>query len=341
MTPRERLIRALRGEAVDRPPFICPGGMMNMVTLEVQQQSACRWPEAHQDHRIMADLALGVHRITGIENLGVPFCMTVEAESMGAGVHYGTTASEPRVTEYPLKKISEWPSLPALNAHAGRPATACAALQLLASDSQDLPVIANLTGPISLAASLIEPISFFKAMGKQPAQIHEFLSFITESLIIFGSAMLQAGAQIITISDPSGTGEILGPRRFEEFALPYLNRILDRLDGQYQASMVHICGRLHSVFEQIDRLHTGAISIDSATSISKIYTALHGKVIVGNVSTQLLQDGQPERVRAAARGCLDRGAGILSPACGLSLLTPTANLQAMAGAVVAPDGREL
>ena len=194
-------------------------------------------------------------------------------------------------------------------------------------------MIANLTGPISLATSLIEPMSFFKAMGKQPVLVHEFLSFVTENLIALGGAMLQAGAQIITISDPSGTGEILGPRRFEEFALPYLNRILDSLDGQYEASMVHICGQLHSVFEQIDRLHTGAISIDSATSVSKLKAALHGKVIVGNVSTQLLQDGQPERVRASALGCLNRGAGILSPACGLSLLTPTANLQAMAGAV--------
>ena len=90
MTPRERLIRALKGETVDRPPFICPGGMMNMVTLDVQKQIACRWPEAHLDHRMMADLALGVHRIAGIENLGVPFCMTVEAESMGAEVYYGS-----------------------------------------------------------------------------------------------------------------------------------------------------------------------------------------------------------------------------------------------------------
>ena len=38
------------------------------------------------------------------------------------------------------------------------------------------------------------------------------MNFVTEQLIAFGRAQVEAGADVITIADPSGTGEILGPR---------------------------------------------------------------------------------------------------------------------------------
>lgn len=332
-TPKERLIRALRGESVDRSPCICPGGMMNMATTEIMAMSKSFWPEAHYQAEKMASLALGVHRFSGIENLGVPFCMTVEAEAMGASVNTGSAANEPRVTEYPLLKLEDWPSLPEIKAENGRTAVLAEAVGILSKESPDLPVIVNLTGPISLATSLIEPMVFFKAMGKQPELAQQFLTFVTDNLIVFGQCLLRAGAQIINIADPSGTGEILGPHRFAQFALPCINRILNELDGEYQASMVHICGRLQSIFPEINQLDTAAISIDSITSIRKLKAALDDKIIVGNVSTMLLQNAQPERVKASALNCLQKGVRVLSPACGISPATPLANLQAMVEAV--------
>ncbi len=333
LTPKDRLIKTLKGESADRPPCICPGGMMNMVTTDVMRQVGSLWPEAHQNPQAIAKLALGVHNLTGIENLGVPFCMTVEAEAMGAKISLGSMETEPRVVGYPLSMLQDWSSLPEIKPGTGRISMVAEAVNILAANNPELPVIVNLTGPISLATSLIEPMIFFKAMGKQPEMVHEFLSFITDNLIIFGRSLLQAGAQIITVADPSGTGEILGPRRFAEFALPYINRILNSLQGDYEASMVHICGRLHSIFTEINQLETGAISIDSATSVTKLKAALDDKIIVGNVSTYLLQNGQPERVKASALSCLSKGAAVLSPACGISPSTPLVNLQAMVRAV--------
>ncbi len=330
---KDRLIRALKGQAIDRIPCICPGGMMNMATTEIMSMADSYWPEAHYQAEKMASLALGVHRFTGIENLGVPFCMTVEAEAMGAKVNLGSISNEPRVIEYPLFRLEEWKLLSAIKPARGRTAVLAEAVSLMSIASPELPIIVNLTGPISLATSLIEPMVFFKAMGKQAELVHEFLSFVTDNLIVFAKYLLRAGAQIINIADPSGTGEILGPCRFAQFALPYINRILNELDGEYQASMVHICGRLQSIFPEINQLDTAAISIDSITSVSKLKAALDDKIIVGNVSTMLLQTGQPERVKASALNCLQKGVGVLSPACGISPATPLTNLQAMVEAV--------
>lgn len=311
-----------------------------MVITEVMQQIGVSWPGAHTDPAAMARLALGVQELTGIENLGVPFCMTVEAEAMGACVSLGTSTAEPRVAGYPLTGINEWGKLNEIRPGSDRAGVVTEAISILSGSRKDLPVIANLTGPVSLATSLVEPMSLYKAMGKQPREVHEFFSFITENLIAFGRAQLDAGADVLTIADPSGTGEILGPGRFSQFVVPYINRILDELGGLYRASIVHICGRLHSVFREMDQLHTPAVSIDSATSVAGIKEALDGKVIVGNVSTLLLKDGTPARVKAAALSSLRQGAAVLSPACGISPRTPLANLKAMAGAAEEFNSRE-
>jgi len=342
MDPQERILKALEGDATDRPPFICPGGMMSMMTVEALSKLSARWPQSHCDPAEMARLALGVQELTGIENLGVPYCMTVEAEAMGARISMGTPESEPRVAAYPLTSLNEWERLGRLSEGCGRLGTVAEAIDILNSKHQPYPIIANLTGPISLATSLIEPMVFFKAMGKQPGLIHEFLNYLTDNLIAFGRLMQQAGAQIITIADPSASGEILGPRRFAEFALPYINKILDDLQEEYQASLVHICGNLKPVFAELPGLHTRAISIDSATSVTALReTIADRQVIVGNVSTQLLMNGTPDQVGRASQACLQRGARVLSPACGISPYTPLYNMQAMAQSVHSyQDGAE-
>ena len=57
MNEKERLKKALHHETTDRPPCICPGGMMNMITTDLMDRSGITWPEAHLNAEMMADLA--------------------------------------------------------------------------------------------------------------------------------------------------------------------------------------------------------------------------------------------------------------------------------------------
>jgi len=52
---------------------------------------------------------------------------------------------------------------------------------------------------------------------------------VTDSLIEFALLQIKVGADVIAISDPSGTGEILGPKYFNEFAVKYINKIIDAI----------------------------------------------------------------------------------------------------------------
>lgn len=327
---KQRLLMALGRQKGDRPPFICPGGMMNMVTTEMLQILGLTWPVAYGHPQQLASLARRVAELSGIENLGVPFCMTVEAESLGASVHFGSLYSEPHIVSPLLTGLDQWRSLPGFDFHRGRMAVVLEAVQELARQSSSLPIIASITGPISLAATLLEPMDLFRVMFNQPAQLHDFLKFLTQNLIEYARVLHLAGADVLVVADPSASGDILGARCFSTFALPYLNWLTEESSREFDGVLLHICGRLNALFPMLKDLHVSALSIDSATSVTAIGRALPGKVIVGNVSTQLLEDGSPEMVKQAALTSLKLGAKVLAPACGLGMSTPLANLRAMA-----------
>ena len=104
MDAKERIRKAMHQEPTDRPPCICPGGMMNMITTDLMDEANVSWPEAHLNARMMADLAEANYEKGCFENVGVPFCMTIEAEAMGAQVTMGSKIYEPHVTGYTMQE---------------------------------------------------------------------------------------------------------------------------------------------------------------------------------------------------------------------------------------------
>ncbi len=307
--------------------------MMNMIVEDVMDLTGKSWPEAHTDALLMADLAAGVYENGGFENFGVPFCMTVEAEAMGAKVNMGTRINEPRVTAYPLQSVEEWNKLQPIDVNAGRAKIVTEAIALLKARNPDVPVIANLCGPVSLASSLIEPMIYYKELYKKADKAHEMMEFVTSNLIAFGKAQIQAGASVLAISDPSGTGEILGPRGFQNFAVPYLNKIIAAIREESEVGIiVHICGRLKNIYSGITALDSDAISFDSITNAKALSESVTNKAIMGNVSTFILEKGAPEKLALVARQCVENGVTILSPACGIGPKTALANIRAIVDA---------
>lgn len=330
MTEKERLYKVLKGEKVDRKPCICPGGMMNMIVEDIMDIENVFWPMAHSDSEMMANLTLGMYKNGGFENFGVPFCMTVEAECMGADVYMGTKVTEPRVVKYPIESVSNWRELKQIDVNTARAKTVIEAIKILKEKNNDIPIVANLTGPVSLASSLMEPMTYYKELRKKKNEAHEFMDFVTDNLIEFGKAQLKAGADVLTISDPSGTGEILGAKTFNEFATPYLNKIIDNLKPYAQGgTIIHICGKLKSIYNELNDLHSDAISFDSITNAKQVVENVHGKIIMGNVSTFAIENGTEESLKNISNQCLNSGVDILSPACGIGVRSKLNNIKVL------------
>jgi [methyl-Co(III) methanol-specific corrinoid protein]:coenzyme M methyltransferase len=335
MNPKIRLLNVLRKLDTDRTPFICPGGMMNMTVTEIMEASQCTWPQAHTDPQMMAQLTLAASRLAGIENAGVPFCMTVEAEAMGAAIDIGSLESEPNVAVYPMEHITDFDRLKILDPNAGRAKVCVEAIRILHQEAPDIPVFANLTGPVSLATSLLEPLTFYRALVKNKSAAHDLMKLVVRNLSIFGSALIEAGADLVCIADPSASGELLGKNAFSEFALSYINELLVHFRKKYGIpSIVHICGKVQSLGAALSELNAECISVDAVVRLSKLKELAPSKIVMGNVNTYLMQNGHPDGVFKNGCRCLNAGADILAPACGMSTRTPIKNIQSLSRAVL-------
>lgn len=332
-TASVRLETVLKGEQADRLPCICPGGMMNMLTAQLMELAGAYWPAAHTDPQIMAKLASATYTNRLFDNIGVPFCMTVEAEAMGAKTDLGDVYTEPRVTEYAITSVDGWQELKPMDMTVGRAKTVLEAIALIKQEHPDAAIIGNLTGPISTASSAADANYFYRDLRKKKEAAHALVDFVTNQLVAFGKAQIEAGAEFIAISDPSGTGEILGPKLFEEYALPALNRLCRELKPLCKGVIVHICGQLKPIYPQLAKLECSSLSVDAIVNVKALKEALPGMPVMGNVSTFALAGGDENVIRKLCRSCINNGVDILAPACGLGTTTTVDSIRLMMNSV--------
>jgi MtaA/CmuA family methyltransferase len=140
--------------------------------------------------------------------------------------------------------------------------------------------------------------------------------------------MVKAGADVISISDPTATGEILGPRNFQKFAVPFYQDIIQALHREGIPVILHICGNAHNIIESINAVNADAVSFDSVVNMKVARESLKTG-LMGNVNTQLLHTGEKEKILSITRNAILSKVDIVAPACGLSMATPVSNLRAM------------
>ncbi len=332
--PKERLQRTLFKKGADRPPVICPGGMMNSAVVEIMNQTGHTLPEAHHSEALMSRLAKDVQEKTGFENFGVPFCMTVEAEVLGSEINYGTLECEPKIQKEVFKSVLDVNFLPAGSMEKNsRVGAVIKTIYTLSQNNPDVPAIGSLTGPMSTAASIVDPMTFLKQLRRERDGAHRAIDYVCGHLIEYAKLMADNGAAVISIADPTATGEILGPKMFEEYAVRYLNKVTDAIHEMGIPVIIHICGKMEAVKLQVAMLHGDAVSVDAFVSLRQLKSEVPGITTMGNVSTYMLEFGEPEKVYKRTKGLVAEKTDIISPACGLSTSTPLANIRALTRAV--------
>jgi [methyl-Co(III) methanol-specific corrinoid protein]:coenzyme M methyltransferase len=308
--------------------------MMNAAVVGVMETTGHALPEGHHDAQLMSEISSDVRDYTGFENLGIPFCMTVEAEVLGSEINFGTLACEPKIERelFPNSSGVIYRGIDNM-LKSGRIGTIIDAGHKLSKIEPDLPIIGNLTGPISTAASIVDPIIFLKELRKDREHAHKVLDYVSDLLIGFAREMIDNGVTLISIGDPTATGEILGPKMFEEYAVRYINKIIDAIHKSGAPVIVHICGDMKAVRQSLPNIRSNAISTDALVNLRQLKEDFPGIITMGNVSTYLLEFGDAEKVAKNTERLVLDGVDIISPACGLSTSTSIENIRALTGTV--------
>lgn len=330
---RQRLLRALASEPVDRAPVICTGGSMTSVPAEVVSRSGFDLPAAHHDPAAMAGLALAAAGVTGFESVGVPLCTTIEAEAFGATIDFGDARAEARLVREPYASVDDvrLPGIDQLLAHR-RVRLTVEAVRILARTAGDLPIIANLVGPVSIAASMVRPTAFLRELLTRADRSRALADHVTDFLIAWSGQLRDAGADAIAIHEDIATPAVVGPRTFEKAVFPHLQRLCRAIRQGGGKALLHMCGALGGSVRTLAGLECDAFIPDASLSPGELHRALPRMAVVGNLSTFLLHQGDPEDIaKLSARLIRAGGVDVLAPTCGMSSATPLVNILAMTG----------
>jgi [methyl-Co(III) methanol-specific corrinoid protein]:coenzyme M methyltransferase len=337
MNPYERFMAILSGkkDAVDRIPCI---NSVSVSTIEFMKTYDAYWPVAHKDPVKMAKLASAAHRLCNLENVSVPFCMTVEAEVLGAKIDFHEDKIKwPSVRQFNVKDPSDL-KFPEDISEAGRIPVIAKAIKILKEEFEGkIPVNAYIVPPFtSLSSYLVDSITFLKWLMRAPEKVHEFCKETIDIYVEIANLYKDAGADVITFHEMGASTDNISPNHFGEFVKPYLIEIIKRLKFP---TILNICGSALMIVDKMVECGANAIAVDERTPIEKARKEIDrikpGYPLIGNVpSYGILHQGPVERICEAVKSCIEDGVDIVAPGCDLWLETPTDNIKAFVDASV-------
>jgi uroporphyrinogen decarboxylase len=189
-------------------------------------------------------------------------------------------------------------------------------------------------GPYTLGARLVGEETMMKATFKKPAFVHKVVDFATDLLIRLYEPVVSDGTiEVISIADPTASGDLISKKQFETFALPYLKKFTDWAKLKNVHTLVHICGNTTDRLDLFPLTGASCISLDHKTDIAKAKEILHGKMCFGgNVDpVKIMLQGTVPQVEAACKEVIQTagtdGGFVLMPGCDIPPTVPYENIQ--------------
>ncbi|WP_321429792.1 methylcobamide:CoM methyltransferase MtbA [uncultured Methanolobus sp.] len=326
-TPKERLVRALTGQPVDRMPAV---SVTQTGTVEQMEACGAFWPEANSDPEIMAKLAEAGHTEVGFEAVRVPFDITAEAEFFGCEIKDGTKEQQPSVVGHVVSNVEDIEKLKGYSLGHGRIGVVCEAIKILADKyGEELPVMGSMIGPFSLAQH-INGDDWFMAIFTDEAFGLALMEFTTDFCVAYAEKMVENGADTMVIIDPTASAQLIGAEFYEKFVVPFHKRIVDAMHKVNVPVILHICGDTTQGLALMESSGVDGISVDQNVDVATAVGSVEKAVIVGNLDpVNMLWNQTPEAIKEQSQKVLDAGVGLLAPGCGIVSKTPTENLRAM------------
>ncbi len=197
----------------------------------------------------------------------------------------------------------------------------------------EILVNAWLRGPFFLASRL-RGEDIYRDMLRNKNNLHHLLEITTYNQIIFGTALIQAGADTITIADPTSSGDIISRQLWEEFGFIYTKRLVKELKKNKIKTILHICGDTSEMLDTFVNLSIDAISLEEKVDLAFAREKVGNKVcLLGNVDPINLKDNTVEEIKEESRKCIEKGGKegnfILMSGCAIPQTAPPENIKAM------------
>jgi uroporphyrinogen decarboxylase len=307
----DRLLRALRGEPVDRTPVwvMRQAGRYLPEYRAIRERAGdfltlCKTPELACEvtlqpvDRFDLDAAILFSDI-----LTIP-------DAMGLGLKLDEGIGP--VFERPLRSTTDILALSAPDPESDLGYVMEAIREVQGALAGRIPLIGFSGSPWTLASYMVEgrgSRDFRLVKGllyEEPDSAHKLLSILTEAIIAYLKAQVAAGVQSLMIFDT--WGGILTPGYYEEFSLSYINQIVAALKESRQGADVPVVlftkGGGHWL-TKIAESGCDGIGLDWTIDIGEARRAIGGRASLQGNMDPAVMNASPACVAAEARRVLD------------------------------------
>ena len=326
MNGKERVLKALRFEEVDRVPWVPFTGVHVAKLVDSNAE------ELLKNGDILVKAVSAAADRYYADGVCSAFDLQAEAEVLGCALHWSKN-NPPAVTGHILAQGKTLEDLPEFTKDKGRlPMFFEATKKLVEKIGDEKAVFALCCGPFTLALHL-RGSAFIMDMMKKPDEAHKVLKYCAEITRRMGEWYMETGAHVVAVVDPM-TSQI-APKHFEAFVSPYVKPVIDEVRGKGGIVTLFCCGNATKNIELMMKSKPDAIAFDEQVDLQfvKDLAERYQVSFEGNIPlTTTLLFGSPRECVADVKKRIEIGGRrgyILSPGCDLPYDTPFYNLEAV------------
>ena len=331
MKPRERVLNALSGKPVDRPPLCNP---TSVFTVELMDLAGAPFPEACWEPELNASLAATGYTELGFDSTYHHASIIQEASALGCDIQWGRKDNFPNVsTGAPLWKGPDDIRIPA--GFLDHRDTRCIlrSTEILKREyGGEAAIVGKVTGPWTLGYHVFGVEPFLLMSIEDPDATLRCLHRLKEVSVLFGQAQIAAGADVLTFADHA-TGDMVKGEFYRRFLFDIHSEMAERLSVPL---ILHICGKTLDRMDYIAQTGMAAFHFDSKNDPYEAMKVVDGRIaLVGNINNpETLFNQGPEEVRQEVFRCLDAGVSMIAPECAVPLNAKLDNLMEIKRAVL-------
>ncbi len=191
-----------------------------------------------------------------------------------------------------------------------------------------------ISGPFSLAISLVGAEAVFIACLDNPDWVRELLAYTGRIITAFGQGYIDAGVELV-VFDSQASPELLSPSMYEEFVLPITQDVAAWAAKQGVRDLpLVIGGNTTPIAELLARTGCNNLLCDFTGDFEEwsAVAASANKALRRNLSPRMIEKATPDEIYAAARANAERGKGVPGFIMGTAVIpfgTPTESVLAV------------
>lgn len=331
MNSFERVMNRLEGKPVDRIPNL------SIVMMFAAKELGVTFSQCCSDFRLLADAAFRCHERYGIDMVCAISDSMREAEGFGTQVIF-PEEGVPYAASMRLQTLSDIDTLRVIDPSMGqRMSDTVEAVGLMRRRAEsDVPVVGWVEGALAECCDLMDMQHVFINLLDEPEAMHQLLDICTRQGILFAKAQVEAGAHIMGIGDSAAS--LVGPTLYEEFVLPYQQRLIRAIHDMGIKVKLHICGNIGPVMHLVAQTGADMVDCDFMVDMERAADIFpQGTCICGNFNpVEVMYQGTPEMVKAEVRRCRELGRrnnNFIAPGCEVPKDTPPENMLALLAAL--------